>query len=198
MFAESKTVELVNRPHVDLFQQDHLIPPYVDLHMTLMPAANNFVCNSVDPGNQAQENFKVKILHAELVIHTKQLTDVAGLAQRELLLLMNMKLPYTRVQMKKLSISAKQTSKAIENIFTGALPNLVVIGLVADADSAGGYQSSLFNFQTFGVNRLVLMRNEPATPRDGYKPNWTSGEYVDDYWMMQEQLGSTKAISASR
>ena len=25
--------------------------------------------------------------------------------------------------------------------------------------------------------------------RDGYKPNWTSGEYVDDYWTMQEQLG---------
>ena len=30
MFAESKTVELVGRPHVDVFQQDRLIPPGVD------------------------------------------------------------------------------------------------------------------------------------------------------------------------
>ena len=36
------------------------------------------------------------------------------------------------------------------------------------------------------------MRNGTATPRDGYKPNWTSGEYVDDYWQMQEQLGFHK------
>ena len=42
MFAESKTVELVGRPHLDVFQQDRLISPGVDLHMKLVPAANNF------------------------------------------------------------------------------------------------------------------------------------------------------------
>ena len=86
MFAESKTVELVGRPHVDVFKQGRLIPPGVDLHMKLVPAASNFVCKSADPGNQQQENFKVKILHAALVINTKQLTDLADLAHRELML----------------------------------------------------------------------------------------------------------------
>ena len=181
MFAESKTVELVGRPHVDLFQQDRLIPPGVNLHIKFVPAPNNFVCKLVDPGNQQQENFKVKILHAALVIHTKQLTDVAELAHREILLTRNMKFPYTRVQVKHLSIPANQTSYAFDNVFTGALPDLVVIGLVDDADSAGGYQRQPFNFQTFGVNRIALMRNGTAVPRDGYKPNWTSGEYVEDY-----------------
>ena len=83
MFALRKTVELVSRPHAVVFHQDRLIPPGVDLHMKLIPAANNFVCKSADPGNQQQENIKVKILHAVLVIHTKQLTDVAELAHRE-------------------------------------------------------------------------------------------------------------------
>ena len=135
-------------------------------------------------------------MHASLVIRTKQLTDVAELAHRELLLTHNMKLPYTRVQVKNLSIPANQTLFGFDNVFTGALPDLVVIGLVADTNSAGGYQISPFNFQTFGVNRMVLMRNGTATPRDGYRPNWTSGKYVDDYWQMQEELGFTRAISA--
>ena len=52
MFALSKTVELVGRPHVDVFQQDRVIQPGVDLHMKLIPAANNFVCKSADPGKK--------------------------------------------------------------------------------------------------------------------------------------------------
>ena len=87
MFAQSKVVELVGRPHVDVFQQDRLIPPGIDLHIKLVPAANNFICKSAAPANNgAQENFKMKIEYAALVIHTKQLTDVAELAHRELLL----------------------------------------------------------------------------------------------------------------
>jgi len=86
MFSQSKVVELVGRPHVDVFQQDRLIPPGIDLHMKLVPAANNFVCKSAAPGGGgAQENFEMKIEYAVLVIHTKQLTNVAELAHRELL-----------------------------------------------------------------------------------------------------------------
>ena len=109
----------------------------------------------------------MKIEQATLVIHTKQLTDVVELAHRELLLSENIKLPYTRVQVKHLSIPANQTSYAFDNVFTGALPDLVVIGLINDADFAGGYQRSPFNFQAFGVNRIELRRNGMPVPRDG-------------------------------
>ncbi|MCP6768589.1 hypothetical protein NL529_27485, partial [Klebsiella pneumoniae] len=104
-------------------------------------------------GKGANENFKIKIEYAEFVIHTKQLTDVAELALRKLVQTQNMKLPYTRVQVKHLSIPQNQTSYAFDNVFTGALPDLVVIGLVDDEDFAGGYQRNPFNFQKFGVNR---------------------------------------------
>ena len=193
MFAQSKVVELVGRPHVDVFQQDRLIPPGIDLHMKLVPAANNFVCKSAAPGNNAaQENFKMKIEYAALVIHTKQLTDVAELAHRELLLSQNMKLPYTRVQVKHLSIPQNQTSYAFDNVFTGALPDLVVVGLVDDEDFAGGYQRNPFNFQKFGVNRIELKRNGLPVPREGYTPNWTTGAYIRDYLLFQNQLGFGK------
>ena len=48
----------------------------------------------------------------------------------------------SRVQMKHLSIHANQTSINFENVFTGALPDIVVVGLVSDAYITGGYQSN--------------------------------------------------------
>ena len=55
-FGESKVEELVSRPHSDMFQQDRLIPPGIDLHTKLVPAANNFVCKSAAPGELQNKN----------------------------------------------------------------------------------------------------------------------------------------------
>ena len=48
--------------------------------------------------------------------------------------------------MKHLSIPANQTSINFDNIFTGFLPDLVIVGLMSDADLAGGYQRNSFNY----------------------------------------------------
>ena len=108
-----------------------------------MPSPNNFVCKSAAPsGNAAQENFKLVILSANLIIHTKQLTSTARKEHIELLQLQNMWYHLTRVKMKHLTIPSNQTSINFDNVYTGALPALVIVGLVSDADLAGGYQRS--------------------------------------------------------
>ena len=56
--------------------------------------------------------------------------------------------------MKHLSIPANQTSINFDNVLTGALPDLVIVGLVSDADLAGGYKRNLFKFKKFCVNRI--------------------------------------------
>ena len=76
-----------------------------------------------------------------------------------------MRLPYTRVQVKHLSIPQKQMNYNFKNVYTGSLPDLVVVGLVDDADFAGSYQRNPFNFQNFGVNRMELRPNETPVPR---------------------------------
>ena len=43
-FATSTVFELIGRPHLNVFNQERLIPPNIDLHMKLMPSADNFVC----------------------------------------------------------------------------------------------------------------------------------------------------------
>ena len=102
---DRRVVELVGRPHIDVFKHDRLILPKVDLHLKMIPVFNEFFCKSDAPGNfQNQNRFKEVIERAALVIHTKQLTSEAELAHRELLTKRPMKLPYSRVQVKHLSI----------------------------------------------------------------------------------------------
>ena len=106
-----------------------------------MPSPNNFVCMSAAPArNAAQENFKLVILSDSLIIHTKQLTSTALKAHIKLLQLQNMRHHLSSIQIKHLTIPANQTSINFDNVFTGALQDLVIVGQVSDADLAGGYQ----------------------------------------------------------
>jgi len=192
-FNGSTVVQLIMRPHLDLFQQDRLIPPGVDIHLRYIPSAANFVCKTPAPGNNnVQVNYIPIITYAGMFIHTKQLSSEAELAQRALLRERVMRLPYTRVQMKHMSIPANQTFYNFDNLFTGNLPDLVLIGLVDDLDFAGGYQRNPFNFRPFGVDRIELRRNGMPVPRHGYTPNFANGQYIKDYMTMQCQLGFGK------
>ena len=146
-FARSTLVELIGRPHLDVFHLERLIPPNIDFHMNLIPLTNDFVCKMAAPAaNAKQENYKLGIQTANFIIRTKKLTSTAHKAQMDLLQTKNMVHHLSPVQMQQLSIPANQTSINFDNDFTGVLPDLVVVGLVSNADLAGGYQRYPFNF----------------------------------------------------
>ena len=67
-----------------------------------------------------------------------------------------------------MSISANKTYINIDNVFTGALSDLVIVGLVSDVDLASAYQENPFNFQNFCVNGIELKRNGTSVPRESY------------------------------
>ena len=90
--------------------------------------------------------------------------------------------------MKHLSISANQTSINFDNDFTGALPDLVVVGLVSDADLAGGYQRNPFNFRNFGLNCIELKLNGTFRPSKRYSRNFAKGQYIKAYLTFLQEI----------
>ena len=141
------------------------------------------------PGQGAQQkNYKLVIQSVNLIIHTKKLTSTAHGALMDLLVKQNMRHHLSRVQMKYLSIPANQTSINFDNVFTNALPDLVIVGLVSDADLAGGDQRNPFNFQNFGVNRIELNRNCTSRPSEGYTPSFANGQYIKAYMTFLKEL----------
>ena len=181
--AASPKVEMVGRPHLDLFHQDKLIPPGVDLALKLLPADNAFalISHDIKP--------KIKIHDVTFIVRTKQLTESAELAHRELVLQQNYRLPFTRVQMKHFAIAKDLSTIRLEGIFNGPLPDLVVVGLVGDKEFAGDYKANPYAFRNFGVKRIEMTRNGVRCPRHGYTPNFQTKEYIKDYITFQEQLG---------
>ena len=128
--------------------------------MTLNPSPNDFECKSAmqDQWGQ-QENYKLVIQRAFLIICTKKLSSTACKALMDRQLTQNMVHNWSRVQIKHFSIPANQTSINFDNMFAGALPNLVVVCLVSDADLAGGFHMYPFNFRNFCVKRIEFKRN---------------------------------------
>ena len=188
-FAKSTLVELINRPHLDVFHQERLIPKNIDLHIKLNPSLNDFVCiTAASAANAQQENYKLVIQSANLIIRTKNLTSTAHKALINILLTQNMVHHLSRVQIKHLPIPENQTSINFNNVVTGALPDLVVVGLVSDADLASGYQRNPFNFRNFGVNRIELKRNGTSRPSEGYTPNLATGQYLNAYSTFLQEL----------
>lgn len=190
-FAASAVVEMCGRLHLDMFQQGRVLLPGVDMHLKLVPSSNEFFVKSAAPGQGAQqEKFKVVIEKAVLTIRTKELIGDAALAHTAILEQgKSAMIPHQRVQIKHLSIPQNTTSYNFENVFTDNLPDLVVVGLVADADFSGHYNKNPFNFQDFGVTRMELKRNGMSVPRQGYTPNFADKRFNKDYLTFQEQLG---------
>ena len=186
-FAEGAVVEMVGRPHLDLFHQDKLLPPGININYRLLPAADTFVLRTPD-GDNVQYRFIIETV--QLLMRTKQLTESAELAHRSLVQQQNMRLPHTRVLLKHLSVAAGLGSIAFDNVFTSALPDLVIMGMVNDDTFVGGYhQPSPFNFQHFNVNRVDMKVNGSQRPSGGYTPSWNNGNYIKDYWTFLSELG---------
>ena len=153
--AESPDIILIGRPHVDMFHIDKLLPPGIDMSMKFLPNDDKFIFMSTEGANFGP---KLVIKEMNLIIHTKQLSDATELAHRALVREKNMRLPYTRVMMKHVAIPSGSSTICLDNIFTGGLPDLVVMGFVSDTAFAGSYTDNPFNFQNFKVKRMDMYR----------------------------------------
>ena len=113
-------------------------------------------------------------------MRTKQLTEATELAHRSIVQKQNMRLPFSKVQLKHLSVAQGLGSVAFDNVFTGGqLSYLVVMKMVTDDKFASGYHAvSLLNFQYFNVSRVKMKKNGTTYPRGGYTPHGADKHYI--------------------
>ena len=131
---------------------------------------------------------KVVIKGINLNVATKQMFDATELAHRAFVRERNIRLPYTRVMIKHVAIPAGSSTMCLDNIFTGGLPDLVVIGFVSETAFASSYTENPYNFKNFKIKRMDLFRNGMRVPRFGYQLNFTTKIYNSEYFTFQEQL----------
>ena len=182
IFDGSKEVELMGRPHCDLFTQDRAIIPNCKLGMRFIPARDNYVVKTVAPNQPAdQVAYKLKITSMRLHLYVLQISDSLSIAFEKMLQTGNARYPVTKVSMKTLTIPANQTTMLHDNLYLGKLPKRLVLALATDASMAGGYQQNPFNFDHFGLNYLVLNVNGDMVPARPYTPDYATKKYLSVY-----------------
>ena len=184
-FLEGRTVQMIGRPHVDIFHQGLYLPSNVSLKMKFNISKDNFV---ISQPIGAAVAYKMKILEMKLVIKTIEVSPSLALAHEQMLVKSNMRFPLRRVTLKHLSIPAGQTTISHDNIVLGEIPERIILALVNDSDLVGGNQTNPFNFQHFSVNQLAMYVNGELVPNKKYTPNFATGEYIREFVGMYEGL----------
>jgi len=188
-YQTSAKVRLIGQLWLDLFRQDKLIPPNVDMKLRLIPSSTPFLLKNAAPANENNQiKYRVVIESAKLWIRTKEASTSLCIAHERMLQEMNYRLPYTKVLLKTHQIPIGTKNLELDNVWMGNLPNKVALAMVRNTAIAGSYSQNPFNFQHFGLTHLCLRMNGEQVPRNALAPNFTSQDFKREYMYMLEAM----------
>jgi hypothetical protein len=110
--------------------------------------------------SDATPNFEVVIEDIALKACKLQVLSSIIMAHAEKLKTTNAKYPFTRTEVRLISIAAGSLSFNYNNLFNGLRPIRVVIGFVDSEAVAGSYALNPFNFQHFSLSQITLKLNQ--------------------------------------
>jgi hypothetical protein len=186
MAAGSSVIELMGRPHCDIFQQERYLLGGIDLHLKFIrsPASFHLMVDEGDFKVQIQEASlhmrKVKVNPAVSLAHAKQL-DTGKFA----------KYPLRRGVVSTFTIPSGSFSFNKESVITGQLPRRVIVGFVQNSAYNGHLKKNPFNFQHCHLNYLSLHNGNQVVPSQPLTPQYSSDEYLQAYACLQQGMGFT-------
>lgn len=177
--AESREVQLIGPLHADIFFCERLLLNSVDLRIKLTRASDAFCLM----GNQAAAH-RVRITGASLFVKKVNVSPAVRLGHEAALLKGNALYPLSRVNVKTYSIPANSRVCNQENLFLGAMPKYVVLGMVHHEAFTGRRDMSPFNFRHNDVEYLALCQNGKQVPAKAFQPRFDQGASVREFYNM--------------
>ncbi|XP_062589967.1 uncharacterized protein F54H12.2-like [Saccostrea cucullata] len=167
---DSKKITLLDRLHLDLFQQDRFPPNGVDVRLRFNRARPAFYM-MIKGGSTG----KVKILSMILWVRKVKPTPVMMNAINQSLNTHRAKYPLRRVEVKTFTIPTGTQSKITDHLFQGQMPKHLILGFVENATFNGDKTKNPFHFQNFGIKKL--------------DPNFNDDLYLRSYLSLYQALG---------
>ena len=196
-FRQSAEVEMMGRPHCDIFQSRNAIPPDISLRLRLIPSTDEFllVCPNGGP------NYRFQIIDIRFCVYCLEGSNQLILAHNQALSSANVRIPLKKIAMKHLTIPPGVQSTLYDNVYQGVIPSIVIVALVTDAAMSGGYQENPFHFHHFNVNHICICVNGEQFPSKDFQPNFANNIYLKEYNSIFEGLGihsSNDSVSITR
>ena len=171
----SASVDLIGRVHSDIFKSRRLLPPGVDLRVTLYPAPDKFTLLAHTGANTS------KLLIQDVTIFLSQVKLTAESESRMLRKLQttNAIYPIPRAAIRVHHLVQNTTEFRIDNfIRTEKLPDAIVIGFTRTSALQGNIEQNPLEFKKGTLDKLVLHVNDKRIPRQASTDNIELWNYL--------------------
>ena len=138
---------------------------------------------------QSDGDFKITVVDAVLKVYKATLKPELNVSHTETLAKVPASYVYDKTQIKVFSVMSGQYSFRYDDIFTGDVPEFLVIGLVKSKAYTGDYTLNPFNFVHKNLSSLGVYINDESLPTRPIRPNFTSGNYMEAYHNLFTALG---------
>ena len=157
---KDKVFDFYGKLHGDVFQQSNLLLNSVETRLRLIRSPSRFHINVgalVD--GQPRKNVVAKILDVELFVRRVKLSSHVYLGVERHLTRDTAKYPIRRVETRSYTIPNGLSSKSINNVVTGNLPQKVIFGILPHQSELGDYMKSCFHFTNSDLQQVSLCVN---------------------------------------
>ena len=186
IIGASKEINLIGRLNADFFLQNRYLLDNTDLTIKISRSK----CSLFYIGDG---DYKLKILSATLYVRKVVINPEIRLAHAFCLEKGTAKYPFTRVDMKPISVSSGSTEMFKENLCTGAIPSRIIFGMVESEAYNGANKKNPYNFQHFNLSTVQFQLDGSDIPYKPFKNDFKKGNYCGAYF--SHFLGINKFIS---
>lgn len=175
----SGEVELMGPLHGDIVFSERLLLNSVDMRIKLIRNSDAFCLMGA-----RDSAFRLKITGASLFIKKVTVSPAVRLGHAAALMRGNALYPLSRATVKTYSIPENSRICNQENLFLGAIPKYVVLGMVHHDAFTGRRDLSPFNFKHNDVEYLALCQDGRQDPAKAFQPQFNQGCSVREFYNM--------------
>ena len=183
-YAKSKVVDLVGRLHVDMCMQGRLVPNNVSVKFVLTRSKPEFCILNYHAGH-----LKVVIESATLEARRVKLAAEEQLRIERGIAESGAKYPITHVVTKSFTVPQGLSSVTLDSMFSGQIPNKVLLAMVRNDAFTGEYDKNPYNLQTFDMTHACLYVDGRQVPSAGLEADFSKDLYADMYFELYKNLG---------
>lgn len=183
-FKDGKAVVLHSRIQGDIFDQPKLIPAGCDFRLRLVFADSDFYLYT----NVDNSETKLSLLDASLFMRQVQVNPSTVIAHNRVLAKRNAVFPMKRSEIKTYSIPRDVNGFNLHNVYTGVLPDLLVIGFVEQDAFHGTIKKNPYHFKDMGLTSLSVYVNGLERKIEDFKFG-TTGNWAAAYSAFYEGIG---------
>lgn len=185
MFAKSAIVPFCTPLHSDILRLDKLLVDRMSMDINLSRERDAFALMTND-----DTDYIIKIV--DLSLHVRKIAlapTFVNEVNKRMDAGQRARYPLTRSVVKTRSIAKGSMYAPLNDLFSGRIPNTVIVGIVTSDAYLGNSKKNPFNFQNFDMNSVALMVNSKSYPAVRYTPNFKKGKYMREYRGFLDAIG---------